>query len=301
MMLYRQYFNELRLPESGIDTISIWINPEIINDFGAFHEKGDIRSYINFRKRKEINHKTGTVIRMNYFLELQAEIINPSDSIQYQILVHLVNMSQYGVLKRIPDRSDSATMNFFYESFSYLFALQCLDFYFDMKEEDIKLSDVPNPRYATTRYSSNYPSSLKVYDRRERLIAKNHFQHDTIYNLQLPYRIEFHLERGNCRYMDIRNLEGNYEMVFLRYLPFLARKWHDFRYQVIEIPFMYRLTYAQHLNQVVNMAHSRIPQPNLYYTPPKPDLTKRKREGEIDTTWLGHYYSTLSMIQESGT
>ena len=68
MIKYQRYFDEWNLPTSGIDTISVWVHPNLINRFEDFHERGNIHGAANCRKRHEINHWTSRLIRTNYII-----------------------------------------------------------------------------------------------------------------------------------------------------------------------------------------------------------------------------------------
>jgi hypothetical protein len=274
MIPYARFSNELDGPSEGIDTVSIWVNPSIINRFDDFHENGNIREAINCRFKIERDHRTGRFIKKNYFIDIQAEALDPHADILEQILLHLIKFVYEGTLKYFNNTDMPVIAHFLMENFTSFFTINSLDFYFDLKEGECVLMGNANP-YDATRYSSDYPSSLKVYSKVLRQKHKNHIPHNQIEQMAYQDRIEFHLANGNCGYLDYRNLQGTFEVVFFRYLPQLARKWYARRCEVVQVPNLYKLPYAHHLRQIHDMAFTgHIPQyRELMKTPlrPKPE------------------------------
>ena len=89
--------------------------------------------------------------------------------------------------------------------------------------------------------------------------------------------------------MNANNLIGPYDYVFLQYLPFLARKWHDHRYKVVEVAER-NIDYAHHLRQIITVAGRQIPQYSLLETPPKPIPYKSVRRNETDYNFIAEFY-----------
>jgi hypothetical protein len=285
------YFQEGFTPQSGIDTITVWLHPDIINRFDHFHERGNNNQPINLRFSKEINSKTNIVYRTNHLVDIQAEAINPNNDILDQVLTILVELTYEGIL-RYPqlDQHINDLKIFFYWNFERLFALDRLDFYFDLRNGDMRLLGNQNPDYPNTRYSPGNPSVLKAYSRTAKLRQKRHMSNEEIDNMDYPYSIEFSLHRDNCEYLNAYNLTGSYENVFLRHLPFLARKWHDYRYKVVAVEER-NLSYAHHLRQVIAVASHRIPQYDLLLkSPPKPIPYKSAKRNEVDYNFIAQFY-----------
>jgi len=284
------YFQEGFTPQSGIDTITVWLHPAIINQFYQFHERGNNNQHINLRFSKEVNPKTNIVYRTNYLLDIQAEAIDPYNDIFGQVLTILVDLTYKGIL-HYPQLGQymNDIKGFFYCNFDRLFALDALDFHFDLRNGDMHLLGKPHPACPNTRYSQGYPSVLKAYFRNEKLRQKQHISYEDIENMDYPNRIEFSLCRDNCQFLNAYNLTGSYENVFLRYLPFLARKWHDYRHQVVEVAER-NLPYAHHLRQVIAVASQRIPQYDLLPTPPKPIPYKTAKKNEVDYNFIAQFY-----------
>ena len=289
-MNHTVYFKEGATPISGIDTISIWLHPAIINKREKFHERGNNNTPVNLRYKQEIDYRTQKLIRTNFLIDIQAEAINPNYNILEQIL-SIIMEYVYDNTLCFPHNVDLYTIyKFFYENIDRLLALDALDFYFDLHSEDVRLLGKPNPSYPNTRYSSGYPSILKVYSRPIKLQQKRHIQNREIENMDYPTRIEFSLRRENCNYLNLRNLSGTYEHIFLRYLNFLARKWLDYRSQIVEVPW-HNIHYAHHLRQIMAVAVKRIPQyKDLLETPKKPIPNKSVRKNEVDYNFIEGYH-----------
>jgi hypothetical protein len=265
-------------PPSGIDTITIWIRPDIITRSDMFHEYGNINQTVNLRFKKQVDPRTKAIYGTDFFIDIQAEAVDPNYDIKEQVVSILSSMAYDGIIHYPQmDNYINSLRDFFYYNFDRFFALQNLDFYFDLRDEDMHLLGESNPAYPNTRYSLHYPPVLKAYNRREKLKQKKHIPYEEIENMDYPARIEFSLCRDNCDYLNMHNLNGSYENVFLQYLPFLARKWRDNRYEVVKVEER-NITYDHHLRQVITVAGQRIPHYTLYSTPLKPIPNKQVKK-----------------------
>jgi len=292
MIPYARYFNELDCPPEGIDTVSVWIHPNMINRITDFRERGNIHESINCRWSDEIIKKTGQFIRRNYFIDFQAEVLTPYEDILGQIINYLVGFVYSGTLISLNNMDMPSITRFFMLNFSRLFAINYIDFYFDLKDGDCILLGKPEP-FSSSRYSLDYPSSLKVYSKTERQKYKNHFPHKCIELMEYTTRIEFRLANANCYYLDYRNLQGSYEIVFQRFLPQLARKWFKHRREIVKVPNLSELPYAYHLNKIDELiSRDHLPQNyELQKTPLRPKPEKRYGKNEVDINWLSQFIS----------
>jgi len=294
MFDYPRYFNEWDVPPAGIDTISIWIHPYLINydkdAHKAFHKEGNVREAINLRLNQETDYITKRVIRTNYHMDIQAEAINPNDNIFNQILGYLIELFHSEILtaRDIPD--ETLFMPFLMHNFNALFSLNYIDFYFDIREEDAILPGWVNPKYPNTQYSTDY--SLKTYNRIVQLKQKNAIKHELIEQITHPRRIEFHLTRETCRYLHCNNLNGDFNAVFLKHIPFFARKWLRYKRQIIDIPNIKKSDY-HYLKQIDSVANqSTIPHTkSLEKTPRKPVPFKKAKKNEVDYDWFPRFLS----------
>jgi hypothetical protein len=84
------------------------------------------------------------------------------------------------------------------------------------------------------------------------------------------------------------NLDGSYEEIFERYLPQLARKWHDYRKEVLHIPCLKSLPYSCHLNRINDVAYGiRLPQyGGLMKSPKMFRGTKNVKKKDRDESWF---------------
>jgi hypothetical protein len=180
----------------------------------------------------------------------------------------------------------------FRNHFNNFFGIHYIDFNFDLQESDVILQQKPHPDYPNTIYTQGYPSHMRTYNRKIRLDAKGCIPKGCTQNIVFQRRIEFHLAHTNqqCNYLHIDNLQGNYENIFNRYCPLLARKWYDYRKDIVKIPMLRELPYAYHLQQIDQTAFQRrIPHYNLKVTPQRPKTTKRVQISDVDLNWLGEF------------
>ncbi len=186
----------------------------------------------------------------------------------------------------------------FITNFDRLFSIEALDFYNDVKNEDVHFIKRRNKNYPNTIYSqkgSYKKSILKVYDRVEKLRQKHNIPFSAIQNIEYPLRIEFSLRRDNCKFLDIRNLTGIYENVFLRYLYFLANRWNNYSHDLIHI-YPRNIEYNLYLLQIISVSLGRIPHyNNLYKTPVKPIPYKSAQKNGIDYNFIAEFYRNASL------
>jgi hypothetical protein len=160
-------------------------------------------------------------------------------------------------------------------------------------------STVNNPLYETTRYSPDYPgegkSILKAYSRPERLRRKYRQSFASIDSMKYTERIEFSLKNRNCRYMALENLDGDYDQVLSRFIPFLASRWREYGDYVAQVPNINNLQYAEDFRQIVELSKNRhISRVQLTPTPSRLNFHRQYyKENEVDNTWgvrfiMGH-------------
>jgi excisionase family DNA binding protein len=298
-MQYRQFYDEWNTRQSGIDTISIWIHPKIVMRPDAFHERGNIHDIVNLHIKTEGNHGKGMFIRRNYIIDIQSEAINHDEDILEQVLLILVNLAWDGILLGPPQFDRYQLLSYFNANFNELFAIEGIDFYNDVFSDDMELAG-NNPKYPGSRYSHDYPSSLKAYKRDERLRHKRQIPFETIDNMRHTGRIEFMLRRRNCPCLFYRNLSGNYDTVFNRFLPILARKWQRNRHDVLTVPHCQDLEYAPYLQQIIMMAQDRIPQyrDTLRKAPTKPIPFKHSKKNETDREYPADFLRNMTTNAE---
>ncbi len=106
-----------------------------------------------------------------------------------------------------------------------------LDFFFDFDSwKDVKPFITANRIGKTTFYSidhGDFKSQIIIYDRHERLKAKNQMALKEI-EKNKPVRLEFRLNMKTCNYLDLSFLHGNIYALFYRYSPILIKSWKKY-------------------------------------------------------------------------
>lgn len=294
MISHPLYFNEWDVPPAGIDTISLWIHPYLINKHSAFHGRGNANEAVNLRKKSITNRFIKKTIWTEYIIDIQAEAINPNANIFYQVLEYIIMLFKSGILAIQQAPCESLLRSFLIQNFNRLFALDFIDFYFDVKEEDAVLSAVKGQRYPNARCCKGF--RIKTYDRIGRLKQKHTIKHQLIDQMKFPRRIEFHLTRRTCGYLNCINLDGDFNAVFFRFLNFLARKWLKYKRHIIDIPNLNASEY-HYLKQINSVAFSlTIPHTkSLAKTPRKPIPNKKAKDNETDCNWLPQFIAKKKM------
>jgi hypothetical protein len=290
MFDYVKYFDECNVPSAGIDTVSIYIHPYLINKHPYFHEQGNVNEAINLRRKIERDHLTKKIYRTDYLMDIQAEAINPNINIFHQVLELIVKLFQADILSFSTKPYMELIYYFLVYNFDRFFAIDYVDFYFNIKEEDAILLGNIDSRFPNTQYSSD--NCIKTYNRILRLKHKNTIPHKKIEKITYPRRIEFHLNRITCRYLNCMNLNGTYDMVFQYYLNFFARKWRKYKHQLINIPSIEESDY-HYLKQIDNLAFAMTIPHNmaLVKSPLKPIPNKKAKKDRIDSDWLPRFIS----------
>jgi len=275
------YYDEWNVPSAGIDTISISINPEIIKNYSYFHELGNNNSPINLRIKRYIDQTTKKTLQTNYFMDIQAEAIHYSYNIRGQIINYILHLFKSNILGLINNFDELYIKDFVNNNFNSLFTLDFLDFYFDIREEDAVILGEINQKYPNTQYCKD--GRIKTYNRQERLKQKNNLPHELINQIPLPRRIEFHLKKRTCPYLNIKNLDGNFNTVFQRHLFFLARKWRKYKRYIIDIPNLMQSPYY-YLKAIEKVAFSNtIPHTKSLF---KSEPFKREKKNKSGQDWL---------------
>jgi hypothetical protein len=73
-------------------------------------------------------------------------------------------------------------------------------------------------------------SLIKKYDRNKNLRRINQIPRDKINTNPYSQRIEFCLAKYNCPYRTINNINGSYNEIIARYIPYLAIIYHKYLY-----------------------------------------------------------------------
>jgi len=120
----------------------------------------------------------------------------------------------------------------------FVLFLKEIEFFFDLSPENICIDEkeddpqidandklffkYENTYYSKDRTRNNKKSKIAIYDRRLRLKKTRQKSNKEIEMMSNYIRLEFRLCTSNCDYMNMSNIRGEYDKVFMRYLPYLA-------------------------------------------------------------------------------
>jgi hypothetical protein len=94
-------------------------------------------------------------------------------------------------------------------------------------------------KYGNTLYSGDYrknrKSSVRIYDRDQKLRDKNHTRREDIDGNPFKIRLEFNLDRSNDGRMSLENIGGTYDGMIRRFTPLLAIKYKKYLADCIDI------------------------------------------------------------------
>lgn len=211
----------------AIDKVAITINPMFLNTDYYFHHTS-LPRYVST-----------TIKGYDYLTVLiQYEALQMSSDIQEQVLQILMPfINPYVLLLKYPSET---ILKFIKRVSPILFSVTELECYFDLLPCEILVvnpdafiqcysPDSPNvityysPDYRNGKTSKKHRRSIvDIYNRHERLMKVNQQSHESI--LSNPYfmRLEFHFASTNFNYLNLSNLEGNYNDIVSRHMDYLA-------------------------------------------------------------------------------
>ena len=210
-------------PCSGIDKIRFVLNPLIVNTT-------KMNTYPTFDHEKKITlHTFGSFA----YVEIHAEYFNPCINYITQIANVITILAERGI---ITWGTSFIEKYFIYEHIDYfVYYLAELEFFFDFipqdihidpKEDDPEVSDdekLLKKPFPTTYYTKGTKDNVGIiYDRYEKLKSTNQISHKKIESNPYRIRLEFRLSRDNCRFLSLRNIDGNYYQIFQNYLHYLS-------------------------------------------------------------------------------
>jgi len=91
----------------------------------------------------------------------------------------------------------------------------------DYKTKEVKNTNMKNPDKNTAKKVVRH-SRVHIYDKKEKYMKDNQIKHDEIDKHPFDIRLEFKLSRDNCKFMSLKNLNGNYSKVLSNYTELLA-------------------------------------------------------------------------------
>jgi hypothetical protein len=286
----KRVYRTLSLLPAGIDTLSIRINPYLINNVNHFHKRGNVNnSRVTARYSKQYGY---------YSLDFQAEFFWDTNDYASKICTYIQVLMEEDILKKVIIRNDTPLNTFLLNNFHSFFAITRLDFYFDFKDTDFEFAPINKKLkrdMPTTRYSKDYKvyrrSTLKSYDRRDALKSHTNIPHAAIDKMQYPYRIEFSFFPKNCNYLHISNLIDNYDMIFNRFKGLMAQKWDKFGNQVAIIPNWFMLNYGGYFADIQYLLNYPINRNSnvLAVSPKNPIPSHTAKKNEVDKNFMPRF------------
>lgn len=128
---------------------------------------------------------------------------------------------------------------FYVSELEFFFDFLPQDIHIDPKEDDPDISDdekLFKKPYPTTYYTKGTKDDIGIiYDRYKRLKEVNQISYKEIEDNPYRIRLEFRLSRDNCRFLSIKNLDGNYYEIFKKHLHLLSSVYTKYFSKSIDI------------------------------------------------------------------
>ena len=201
-----------------IDTISFEVFSGFVNTAKWFDKRSAYTGVSLEIRRSEF--------KCYYYVHIQEEALDPNKNMRAQVksvianlyLQRFINIPYLGVNR-----------------FKYIFCiagkiirLSNIDFHFDFRENEVFQLNT-GTKIASTHYSTDHRKNKKshwiLYDRRLKLTSQNQLPWDFIQSIPYPKRIEIRLSKSNCEYINLNNLNGNFNQVFMIFSGYIAKSW----------------------------------------------------------------------------
>ena len=337
----------------GIDCIVLQFEDKITN-FIDFNKQIDPRNRIKIKRKVssflsdgEIYHKGHGSLYIfgeyiNHELPIKITIANAIHLLFLKNIIRIPNGEYKGVFSEIS--TDVICDNLFL----FISGIKRIEFCFDFQRDWVRIADGANilrttdtdfPSYIATKlrdrrrrliqidttcYSYDYKgnkvrkSFIKLYDREKHLLEKgNEYSKKEI--LEYPYkmRIEFTLVKyKNSPYLAFENMEGNYNEIIKRYIPYLASLYKKyFLDMIITVPFnhhnFYFIWYIAHHDRIsrnkslVNMKNSKVTNKNeklseLYSLLEKEERRRNQILKNIPDSYYAGFNDIKNLMEKQG-
>ena len=224
---------------SEIDKVKLLLNPIFLNKDRAQHIRADNALTL---------HNAGNFT----FLAVHAEYFNPYFDYKTQIAKAIFELIEKKVIN-FPMDNPIFTFMFVLQNMEYfILGVSQVEFFFDfpfgkvsvapaaIENGDIIQYKDKSGNLCETYYTNDYEkgktkSSFCIYNKYIKLIKDRHISHKAIEKMNVEYRIEARLTRGNCQYLDLVNLTGTFEDIFKRFKPLLAVLYYTRLYGCVEV------------------------------------------------------------------
>jgi hypothetical protein len=269
----------------GIDSIDLSFPEYISNYFLDMSKQLDPKHGISIYSTKaKIPQQNGdSAYKAFYYLHISGEYINHDLPIKDSIVTAVFQLIQKKILvihDFYRNFYTDISRDLIEENLElFISGIRIMEFCFDFKRgniviaDDAKILNVSSKecnelieknvkdrkkcliKEDTTYYSYDYKrkakrkSTLKLYDREKWLLIRNNeYSKKEIKDNPYILRIEFVFKKNsNTSYLTLENLEGNYEQVINRFIPYLAQKYKKYFLGMVSInnpfnyPFFYRI------------------------------------------------------------
>lgn len=211
----------------GIDTISFRVKTPLVNKILWHHPdvpgkktRQTVAPYITVRVEK-------SKYDFFYYCDIQYEALDMNKNLLSQVAKAL-----YILVKRrlviLPSKCNGREAFYCFYYIEYIIELAAVDFFFDFSYKNAIFPNVSS-RFDTTYYSSDHKNRKSLwckYDRNRKF--KDDFLRKgggKLTQTDYPMRTELRLRRSNCDYMNLYNLDGNYQSVFSLYEVYIVKSW----------------------------------------------------------------------------
>lgn len=176
------------------------------------------------------------------------DIFSPTIKQQIAHIILTLIHSEYLFISEIQSMNIPSQLEWLGKNLHRIVILSGLDFFFDYKPSDINIY--------TTKNTSNKRSMWFVYDKRKK-DKKDSIFDNAIKGLDFSKRIEFRLNRNNCEFLNLENLDYWYNNVLNRYQDLITRSWAKHKNRIAEV----KITpYHLFFNNVISRSY--YPTPN---------------------------------------
>jgi hypothetical protein len=319
------YYNGKQYIE-GIDKITVMIQPYLYPFLNQSFQLDKYNKIKLLRRRSYFQTSENDFHTNHYFyLVITGEYINPELPIKDAIANAIYELFSKGLLNIIDYKNNIILNDISIDIIKdnlhlFIAGINEIEFCFDFKIKNIAISrfaEIIKPsddafksfiktdvrkrkkcliRIGDTYYSSDYKSnrrrksSLKLYNRGKWLLKKNNeYPKQLINNNPYKMRLEFVLKlNSNTQYLTVDNLEGNYEQIIHRFIPYLAKLYRKyFRGLVLIDTFKY-----EYFHQIYTIAyHDSI----NTYKKLENRKTEKKRERYID--YPNYYFPLVNILR----
>jgi hypothetical protein len=210
----------------GIDKIAVAINPWFLNT--KYYYSREMRPKYISTKVKGYNYPV---------VFIQNETLSMDDNIADQVIFILLPfLNPLLVLFKQKEENEIELIK---RLSPILFSVTEMELFFDFKPDELSIINPEGfiqyhdeeDQDSTTYYSRDYrkgssgkyrKSIVDIYNRREYLMKVNKISHQRIFSNPYFIRLEFRFVSSNFNYLNLANLEGNYEDVARRHMDHMA-------------------------------------------------------------------------------